>query len=240
MSYSTTIAAFAADDTPNQSAPRKPTRAERARRLRELKREKRLKAEAEAAALAEIADEELAPGVQRRVITDAAGNAYRMPTVVRDGVTFKRASPISHLVNCGGATFAHGKAAERLARAWEDGGRGVGKASGGYGERTATTPQTGYISDVAIAAIAYQTRCRLEYAAAQTYCGGLFSALQRVALEGIDITAWGREKGWEQRVAKGYVVAALDRLVEFYAAMDKDRELPPVEVGIRSAVVVSK
>ena len=213
-------------------------RKQRQQRKRELLRAAKAAAAVEAARRAELADEEIAPAVQRHGVVTEDGEVYRVPRVERLGLTFKRSNPVHHLVARGTCTRAHERAADRLARAWEDGGRGVGRGAAPYGERTSGTPQSGWISDQVLAQLGYQNRCRAEFAGAQTWLGALFPAVQAVVLDGIDLTAWTTLAGHPNaQVARGYLVAALDRLVEFYEAVEAARRGPDTEVEIRSVVV---
>jgi hypothetical protein len=210
----------------------------RQQRQREKQRAARAAAAKEDAKRAEIAAEELAPAGQRHPVLGEDGEVYRVARVDRAGLTFKKSNPVAYLRKLGSATWAHQRAAERLVRSWEDGGRGIGRGASLYGERTSATPQSGWISDQVLAQIRYQNRCKAEFEAAHSWLGALFPAIQAVVLDGIDVTAWsklarkpdGELQFSSQQVAKGYLLGALDRLVEFYEAVDRSREAGPAEM----------
>lgn len=239
------------------TAPKRQPGARKARqaREREMQRAAKRAVLVASAARKEAADEEIAPAAQRHAVITADGEIYRVPRVERSGLTFKRSNPVHHLRARGTCTKAHERAADRLAQVWEDGGRGVGRGAALYGERTSGTPQSGWISDHVLAQIGYQNRCRAEFAGAHTWLGALFGVLQAVVLDGIDVTAWAQiETERRQREAillghdvplpmdrnrgVGYLLAALDRLVEFYAALDRAKRGPERgPAGIVSVVI---
>ncbi len=225
--------------------------AERDNRRREAT-EKRAQAAAAAAATAEARDEAIVPSAQRRAVLAPGGDGVmRAPRVQREGVTFVTSNPIAHLVKRGIAraergelptiTPAHERACKRLAHAWEEGGRGVGMGASDWGRQgghDGAVPQ-GIAEDV-LARIGYQNQQKALFEGAMTWLGGLGGVVGRVVLDGADLTVWAREKGIHRNAAPGYLAAALDRLLEYFAAVDLARERPARAVPIRAAEIVGR
>jgi hypothetical protein len=221
-----------ANATPiTDTAPPIPTRRQRlaAARRRRLavqlaqKREaKRIAAEAE-----EARQESIAPSVQRAPVMAPDGTILRGARLEPDGLAFRVSNPIRHLVARGERqdgtnlpliTRAHQLAAERLVIAWEEGGRSVTMAACAYGERSGGGSVTsGSPSDAVLASIGHQNRMLAEFTGARAWLGGLFTVIDAVVLRGIDVSAWAKQERRDRKAAVGYLAAALDRLVEFYA-----------------------
>jgi hypothetical protein len=201
-------------------------------------RARRTEARKAEAARSEQAAEQLAPGAQRHAVL-ANGEVIRHPRVERDGITFRASSPIRQMVARGGIDRDQERAAERLSAAWEIGGRDVAMAGRWYdGTRGTSTPQTGVIAEHVRAKIGDQNRARDEVVSAARAIGGGFNVIRAVALEGMDVAAWGRLNGGKNcQVAKGYLLAALDELVAFYLRLDAVRERTS---RMRAAVVVQR
>ena len=214
--------------------------AERRRRAQELAARKR-DADANAARIEEQRQERIAPAVQRNPVVAPDGTVLRGARVEPDGLAFRVSNPIRHMVARGekreGAnlpliTRAHEVAADRLAIAWEEGGRSVTMAACAYGERSGGgTVTSGSPSDAVLQAVGHQNRKRAEFEAARTWLGSLFPVLDAVVLRGIDVTSWARQERRDRNAAVGYLAAALDRLCEFYAASDKPGRIRTVEIG---------
>lgn len=213
--------------------------------IRQRQRAAKLDAAKEAARRQELADEDLLPAAQRHGVlvgkrhgaevekgSDHA--AYANPRVQRvtlrhGGVTFIRSSPIANLAARDLITRQQLAAASRLQHSWEYGGRGIGLASGVYGERAGGgMPQSGYISDSTLASLGYQNRQRAECEGAATWAGGFWVVLRAVALEGIDIAAWARTQrpardgvgcSLDPRTAMDRLRGGLERLCLYYAAL---------------------
>jgi hypothetical protein len=197
----------------------KNARKQRQQRVRETVRAARVAAEADRARKVEAAAEDIAPASQRHPVV-SAGLVLREARLVPDGVTFRRASPLSAMSRSS-ITPPRERAADRLLRAWEDGGQGVGVGAVQYGERTSGEVTTGWISDGVIAKLAYQTRCRDEYAAAMVSLGSSAPIVRAVVLEGVSVDMWSLRNAGDcpnAQVARGYLLAGLDRLVDFYVA----------------------
>lgn len=188
------------------------------------------------AAAEETRAEAIAPAVQRHDTLDAAGQVVRHARLERDGLTFRRSNPVRHLVARGGPMIrkAHEIAADRLVVSWEEGGRGVGIAATAYGERAGGGLEVGSLPPYLLARMAYQHRQKAAYEGARIWLGGLWPIIDAVVLRGIDVSAYARPLGQSRQVMLGYLAAALDRLVEFYAQTDRPAK------GIRAVVVAKR
>lgn len=223
-------------------------RSARRARAEELRRA----AKAEAARLQEEADEKLAPAVQRNAVMASAIDSetgqrisvvLRAARVQRDGVTFSRADPLKHIdviAEKGGMfTKQHVHAAKRLVTSWDEVGDGIGLGASDWGSLsgsrgTVPTIPTGYSSLMA------QVAQRMEIDAARTWLGALWPCVEDVALRGMSLSAWGTKAGIGRNAAPGYLLAALDRLVEFYKAREAEPARRPkvrsVAIGSRKGV----
>ena len=203
---------------------------QRQRRLRQVRTAENARAakaaQAQRDANIEKADERLAPAAQRKPVLAPDGTVLYHPRLERDGVIFKRCSPLTNAVQRGAsrteagltATSRHDppRAADRLSSAGRDAGEGIHVATSSYGERAGGTPQTGFISDGVLAAVAHQRRASIEIEAAKTWLVALWPVIHDVALRGMDMAAWAEAKRFDTKAGPGYISAALDRLVEFY------------------------
>ena len=182
----------------------------------------------------EVRQEGIAPAAQRKAVVDASGDVIRQARVEKDGLAFKRSSPLCHLFKLHSVSIKQLAAGARLLQAWEDGGRSVGMGASNYGERTSSNPQSGWLAESVRVALAAQNKARDEFLAAAQFCGGLFPILQGVVLDGMDVTAWCRIRGGGMDRERGVVVLreALDRLGEFYV------RITPVQASRISAVTV--
>jgi hypothetical protein len=174
--------------------------------------------------------EAIAPAAQRLGVRTLSKDGksievYAHPRLDRDGVTFKRSTRLPAL------SKAHEASVTRLIRSWEDGGESVTAAISSYGERVGSASATpGYMSDQLRSRIGYQNRQRTEFEGAAAWMGALFPVVKFVILEGINIKVWAEQKNQNESVAKGYLIAALDRLTEFYAAIKKRDEVKRLEI----------
>lgn len=171
-------------------------------------------------------DEKISPAAQRNAVVDATGAVLRGPRVVPDGVTFIRSNPIRRMYEIGkGKGDAalirkhHWETAERLQWAREH-GQHVGQVPSSLGERVAGAITTGWISDTKLKALGYQTRMGWEFAGASVFLGALWPIVERIALDGADVATVAVETCRSPDVTRGYLVAALDRLVEYYRTID--------------------
>jgi len=200
-----------------------------------------------AAEAQEAREEEIAPSAQRRAVTAPDGSVVRAARLTLDGVTFRVSNPIDHLVARGGSrsesglipeiTRSHATAADRLRRAWEDGGRGVGTASGVYNERSGGAIQSGWIADAVLSSIDYQTRMRVEFEGAITWMGGFWPCIDAIVLKGMGVSFWAVQQGRDRKAVVGYLGGALDRLAEFYAAVDRAKASGRSRTPIRSVAI---
>lgn len=215
--------------TPEQKAKRQAER-DRKRAEAEARRIAQAKADAE---WQERADEAISPLAQRVPVLAADGTVLRSARVQRNGSTFVRSTPLLHLVSRSGErptiTGQHMSAAKRLADAWDIAGGGVGIGASDYGGRTGAGgnggPQDGGM-------IWQQIEAQREIEGAAAFLGALWPCVRAVVLVGMDVTAFAATASLRREVALGYLRAALDRLVEFYAALDDKPR------AIRAAVVV--
>ena len=162
-----------------------------------------------------------APAAQQNAVV-ADGQVVRLPRVRLDGVVFIRSNPIAHLYARGSANRAQRDAAARFERSWEEGGRGVGPGSSlaDIGTRGSAAPQTGVIPEPLLARLRYQIGQQQEFEAAVRWVGAAQAkCLRAVVLEGRPINAWAAAEKRDRQEAKGYVLASLDRLAEFYAQL---------------------
>ena len=183
-------------------------------------------AEQERARKEEDRQEAISPAAQRNAVVDATGAILRGPRVVPDGVTFIRSNPIRRMYEIGKVKGdaalirkPHWEAAERLQWAREH-GQHVGQVPSSLGERVAGAIVTGWISDTKLKALGYQTRMGWEFAGASVFLGALWPIVERIALDGADVATVAVETCRSSDVTRGYLVAALDRLVEYYRTID--------------------
>ena len=137
--------------------------------------------------------------------------------------TFVRTSPLARLALVQPAiTVRHVVVAARLLRAWEDGGGGVGIGASNYGERVGGGVAKSGVSDAILAALGRQNRADAEFGAAQRWLGSSWPVVRGVVLEGQSVTYWSgkRVPAIDREMGMGLLVAAMDRLGEFYAALD--------------------
>jgi hypothetical protein len=66
-----------------------------------------------------------------------------------------------------------------------------------------------------------QAACHAEVNSARIYLGSAWPCIFRVALEGVAISAWADNVHVNRSVALGFLIAGLDRLVEFYTAVER-------------------
>jgi hypothetical protein len=202
----------------------KTTRTIRRTRAADLRRAAR----AEAARRQEERDEAVAPAAQRNAVLVASvdpdtGEAIqvtlRAARVQRDGVAFIRADPLRCLVDSavkgGMFTAQHVAAAKRLITSWDEVGDGVGLGASDWGSLrgsrgTAPTEPAGHSSLVA------QVAHRMEIEAAHAFIGALWPCLEGIMLRGMSIATWSARANLNRAATSGYLMAALDRLVEFY------------------------
>lgn len=207
-----------------------PDKTTRRTEARTSKRQKsaamRRAAEQERARKEEDRQEAISPAAQRNAVVDASGSVLRGSRVVPDGITFIRSNPIKRMYEIGkGKGDAalirkpHWEAAERLQWAREH-GQHVGQVPSSLGERVAGDVTTGYISDTKLKALGYQTRMQREFAGALIFLGALWPIVARIALDGADVVTVSVETRRSPDVTRGYLVAALDRLVEYYRTID--------------------
>jgi hypothetical protein len=212
--------------------------------LRQRKRAERLERQranalrarqaAEAKELAEEARaEDIAPSVRRKPVLRPDGSVYRHATLEAAGAVFIHSNPIKHLVARGSKRVEAGEeptiglhhlaAAERLQAAWNIAGEVITAGVSSYGD-----PRGGDGSG-AHAMVLRQIASSAQVAGAAAWLGALWPVVREVALRGIDVTAWARSVGMDRKVALGFLRAALDRLVEFYAVPERESVMRTVE-----------
>jgi hypothetical protein len=77
-------------------------------------------------------------------------------------------------------------------------------------------------------AVLAQIATKREWQTARIYLGpALWRAIDAVVLHGADVTAWASGEDRDPKIALGYLIAALDRLVEYYTSSD-DRGRKPL------------
>lgn len=178
-------------------------------------------------------------GPDGALMREAGAGVLRAARVQRDGAGFNRTDVLSHMAaeinearEAGTTSMfstAHFAAAKRLRAAWDAAGDGVGLGASdwgrvGGGRATAPSEQAGHSALVA------QVKQRVEIEAAAAWLGGLWPAVRDMALVGMSASAWGAKVGMDRKAVPGYLRAALDRLVEFYAAKAE----PPRPTKIRT------
>lgn len=215
-------------------------RAAAAAARRAAEREQRVAAAAEAARAAEERAETIAPAVQRRAVRDAKGHVLRGARLEPDGAAFRVSNSVRTLYLNGqerGSSalvrHEHVIAAERLARSWEDGGRGVSMAASRWGESSERISSSGSMSEAVLRSIGYQNAQRDEFNAVRAAMGTAWPVLLDIVLQGLSVNAWAEREGMERKIAVGYLVAGLDRLADFYAATEQRKRQPRMRaVGV--------
>jgi hypothetical protein len=184
----------------------------------------------------EARQEAVVPAADRRPVLMPDGSIYRAARVRADGPAFIKSSAVAHLYRRGSKiTTAHLVAADRLLRAWEEGGRSVGMGASLYGERVGCVAKSG-ISEHVLKAIGRQNDALDDCRAAQWALGRMWPIVRGMVLDGMSAKVWSalRRPPVSPEWAILRLVRALDRLVVFYA----DLRLPDKPGRIRSAQVV--
>lgn len=239
-----TLVASLIADAPPPYPPAEAAPLTRKQRQEVSKRQRQAIVEAERVKRQEVADDKGAPKVQRDTIATADGATLRAPRVERDGLTFKRSTPLVHLakrsegMEAPTITAAHVRAANRLARAWEMAGEGIGVGASNYGERLGG----GMPNTMEPPSLGFQLDAQREIASAHAWLGALWPAIYAVVIQGMDVTSYAAKAKKDRKLALGYVQASLDRLVEFYKprrdVLAIIAALESGAPGIRSAIVV--
>ena len=211
-----------------EALPTHPTPASERRATRRLsKRERDRAARDEAARRQEATDELIAPKAQRD------------RRLVRDGVSFRAASPLVRLYKSGERRSSDGdeptingdhvRCAERLHRAWSE-AQTITVGVGSYGESVRGTPQSGVMAAGVMAAVNHQLAASFEVAKVRRALGPLWGIVEAVALLGMDVKTWNlaRDRRMDAMAASGYLRAGLDVVVEFYRAEDAGGTKPLV------------
>ncbi len=158
---------------PSQAATSRAITAKtRARRKADAKRQAEAQAEERA--------EAIAPAAQRHGVALADGTVIRGPRLVRDGISYRVATPLHEMVRRGmrrtdagltpTVTAHHLKAADRLMVAWENGGSGINASAAMLGERTSG----GGSGDGMMALLTTQLAARRECEAVAGWLGPLW------------------------------------------------------------------
>lgn len=195
----------------------------------------------EAERLAKIQQEQrdaIVPAAQRHdvmVIDPATGKptqtVLRAARVKRDGAAFVRVNPLRNMAEAinraardGTAcafSASHFLATRRLVAAWDLVGEGVGLGASDWGSikgarGTAPTTPAGHHALLA------QVEKRREIDAVTVALGAaMWGAVRDMLLSGMSPTAWAAKVGLHHAAAQGYLLAALDRLVEVFGAAEK-------------------
>jgi hypothetical protein len=214
---------------PAATAKRQSTRTIARQRAADMRRA----AKAEAAQRQEARDEAIAPAIQRNAVLDGSGAVLRAPRVERDGVAFIRVAPLAWMAaNVKRAeddgtealfTREHVKCATRLSQAWEAVGEGVGLGASDWGSLRGSRG-TAPVTPAGHSALVAQVAQRIEIEAARTWMGSAWPCLFDIALGGMSPAAWAAKMGKNRQVGAGYLLAALDRLAEYYRARDREHE----------------
>ncbi len=160
-------------------------------------------------------------------------SVLRGPRIERSGITFIRSNPVRNLLDRAKdrrpnsdlprVTEYHLQATERLLRAHDMGGEGVGLGHSDYSRAgVRINPQTGYIPDSVINAITTQASAAEECARAKVWLGPVdFAPINALVLKGISFAIWAETRHTRRAEALGDLVRALDRLVEFYPSIHR-------------------
>lgn len=201
---------------------------------RQSKSERRARIRQENAEKLEQHDEAIAPAIQR------LGTSTKNPRLMRDGISFRVASPIAVMVamgkkreRAGGEPTigkAHQRAADRLVSAWEV-SQTITIGTGKYGEAVSGSVNAGVLSQTVIANVNRQQDALAEVMAARQMLGSVWAVVEAVALKGQDCKAWaesrrgpdGKPAPMDRQVTYGYLRAGLDLLVDFYRLRDGAR-----------------
>lgn len=167
------------------------------------------------------------------VLRAPSAGMLRAPRVERDGVAFIRVSPLAWMAaNVKRAeedgtdalfTREHVKCATRLSQAWEAVGEGVGLGASDWGSLRGSRG-TAPVTPAGHSALVAQVAQRIEIEAARTWMGSAWPCLFDIALGGMSPAAWAAKMTMNRQVGAGYLRAALDRLVEYYRARDREPE----------------
>ena len=130
----------------------------------------------------------------------------------------------------------HLAAAERLRQTFEATAEGVGLFGSSVTWTRINLPVAGAANPLAmVGRLTSQLAERREWLSARSYLGPLWPALETVVLGGSDVKFLAMQRDWSEPMALGYLIAALDKLVVFYATTDAG---PPVgRTGIRAAAI---
>lgn len=185
------------------------------------KAERRARIRRENAERQERIDEAIAPAIQR------LGTEAKVARLVRDGISFRVASPIAYLVAKGRSrerngdqptiTAGHQRAAERLLRSWEM-SRTITIGTGKYGDAVGGSVDVGVMSRTVIDNVTRQYDAAVEVSGARGALGATWSIVEWVALNGFDCRTWAEREKLPLVVSYGYLRAGLDLLVGFYRA----------------------
>ena len=187
----------------------------------------------ELAAQQERHDEAIAPAAQRQSVVTPDGQVLRGPRIERSGITFILTNPIRNMIirsrhrradsDLPAITEWHAAASERLLRAHDLAGEGIGIGHSDYSRGgVSSAPQTGYLSKATISAITRQAQAAEERARAKEWLGPVhWAPISACVLRGISFAAWAQTRPCRRAEALGDLVRALDALVEFYPAIHR-------------------
>ncbi len=218
------------------TAANRQSRDSRRQIAREKAREQARIARQEAARRQEVADEAIAPASQRLPVLGPSGDVLRAPRVVRDGVAFVRANPLTFLeakAERGGSMFKpeHFAAAKRLATTWEVVGTGVGPRGIDLASPKATrssAPDTPAQHGALIKQVAMQKELQAVYGRLQG-TGIVWECLKAVVLEGLSPSAWAEQIGTHPKEVSGILLGSLAYLAGIYDDLNPPE--PPVRRG---------
>lgn len=175
----------------------------------------------------EIADEAIAPEVQRMPVLDASGEVLRAARVERDGIVYVRSNPLAWLqarMEKGESKFKpeHLAAAKRLVTTWESVGIGVNPAGIDLGMPRATrsrAPMTPPGHKALLSQVTMQRELYFVY----NYMHGLYpmwSCLHGVVIRGLSPTSWAQEEHLEPKTVSGILWSSLVLLARIYDDLD--------------------
>lgn len=216
------------EDAEKKRAERRARKSADRQRQRERQREQhRVASEAEAArieieaARKERLDEDLAPAVMRNAVTrkiDVDGEMVERMIVgprvqIIDGRPVRAFGPMADPINRLRLKERQQKAALALQADWRDVGAGLGAGAMDY---LRTTGGGGGAVPPGHEAMLGQIAARARLEGALTHLGAFTPAVVRVVLDGIPLSCWAVEAARTVEDARGWIVAALERLAGFY------------------------
>jgi hypothetical protein len=165
------------------------------------------------------------------------GEIIRGARLERNGISYRRNNPIRTMVarsqNKESPLLSKrsADAADRLAAAWEMAGKGVTFGVSSYEPRTASSPQTGSISDGTPRIVNQQIQAHREIEGIKTVLGARWGAAFSIIIVGIDVSSWAGMVGMREEPAAGFIACVMDTIADYYAGPEKRGQIRTVKIG---------